>query len=238
MVLLGEEAAAHIYRVLPEHSVQMITAELATLNNVSPESAGAVLEEYIQLSKTQDYMAKVERTMRGACWLAHMAKPALTNSYAEVSNVQVRKPVRLASLQKADPQQFAKFMEGEHPQTIALILGHMEARQASALLTKLPEQVRSEAVKRLAQLRQFSPEMAEKVSTVMNRKLQSLGEQSRRTYAGFKSVAELMNRLDSVSARAILESIEASDPKLAVNIRNLMFTFEDFFPSPRYPSAN
>jgi flagellar motor switch protein FliG len=135
-------------------------------------------------------------------------------------------------LQKADPQQLAKFLEGEHPQTIALILGHMEARQASALLTKLPEQVQSEAVKRLAQLRQFSPEMAEKVSMVLNRKLQSLGEQSRRTYAGFKSVADLMNRLDATSARSILANIEASEPKLAVNIRNFMFTFEDFLSVP------
>jgi flagellar motor switch protein FliG len=108
----------------------------------------------------------------------------------------------------------------------------MESKQASTLLTKLPENLRSEAVKRLAQLRQFSPEMAEKVSTVLNKKLQSLGEQSRRTYAGFKSVADLMNRLDAASAKAILESIEATEPKLAVNIRNFMFTFEDFLLTP------
>lgn len=150
----------------------------------------------------------------------------------QVSTAQNAQASKLASLQKADPQQLAKFLEGEHPQTIALILGHMDARQASTLLTKLPEQVRSEAVKRLAQLRQFSPEMAEKVSVVLNRKLQSLGEQSRRTYAGFKSVADLMNRLDTASARSILESIEVSEPKLAVNIRNFMFTFEDFLSVP------
>jgi flagellar motor switch protein FliG len=186
------------------------------------------LEEYIQLLKTQDYIGQGGEDYARRLLVAAYGEPRADELLAEVSNVQAAKTSRLASLQNADPQQLAKFMEGEHPQTIALILGHMESRQASALLTKLPEQVRSEAVKRLAQLRQFSPEMAEKVSTVMNRKLQSLGEQSRRTYAGFKSVAELMNRLDSVSARAILENIEASDPKLAVNIRNLMFTFEDF----------
>jgi flagellar motor switch protein FliG len=150
----------------------------------------------------------------------------------QVARTQSAQVSKLDSLQKADPQQLAKFLEGEHPQTIALILGHMEARQASTLLTKLPEQVRSEAVKRLAQLRQFSPEMAEKVSKVLNRKLQSLGEQSRRTYAGFKSVADLMNRLDTASARSILESIEVTEPKLAVNIRNFMFTFEDFLSVP------
>jgi flagellar motor switch protein FliG len=227
MVLLGEEAAANIYRVLPEKTVQMITAELATLTNITSESAETVLEEYIQLSKTQDYVGQGGQDFALRLLISAYGETRAHELLEEVSNAQAAKGSKLDSLQKADPQQLAKFLEGEHPQTIALILGHMDARQASTLLTKLPEQVRCEAVKRLAQLRQFSPEMAEKVSTVLNRKLQSLGEQSRRTYAGFKSVAELMNRLDNTSARTILESIEASDPQLAVNIRNFMFTFED-----------
>jgi flagellar motor switch protein FliG len=232
MVLLGEDAASRIYRVLPERTVQAITAELAVLKEITPEAAEKVLEDYLQLAKAQEYFGQGGEDF---------ALKLLVNAYGEnrarelldeISHLQVAQTSRLASLQKADPQQLAKFLEGEHPQTVALVLGHMESKQASTLLTKLPENLRSEAVKRLAQLRQFSPEMAEKVSTVLNKKLQSLGEQSRRTYAGFKSVADLMNRLDAASAKAILESIEATEPKLAVNIRNFMFTFEDFLLTP------
>ena len=69
--------------------------------------------------------------------------------------------------------------------------------------------------------------MAEKVSVVLNRRLLSLGEQSRKTYAGFKSVADVMNRLEPMAAKTILETIEHDDPKTAISIRNLMFTFED-----------
>jgi flagellar motor switch protein FliG len=232
MVMLGEEAAASIYRVLPEKTVQAITAELSTLKSISPESAEMVLEEYIQLSKTQDYIGQGGQEFALRLLIMAYGEDRAHELLDQIASTQTAKVSKLDSLQKADPQQLAKFLEGEHPQTIALILGHMDARQASALLIKLPEQVRSEAVKRLAQLRQFSPEMAEKVSVVLNRKLQSLGEQSRRTYAGFKSVADLMNRLDAGTARTILESIEVSEPKLAVSIRNLMFTFEDFLSVP------
>jgi flagellar motor switch protein FliG len=232
MVLLGEEAAANIYRVLPEKTVEKITAELSTLTNVSPESAQEVLDDYIQLSKTQEYIGQGGEEFALRLLVSAYGETRAHELLQQVSHSQNAQVSKLASLQKADPQQLAKFLEGEHPQTIALILGHMDARQASTLLTKLPEQVRSEAVKRLAQLRQFSPEMAEKVSVVLNRKLQSLGEQSRRTYAGFKSVADLMNRLDAASARSILENIEATEPKLAVSIRNFMFTFEDFLSVP------
>jgi flagellar motor switch protein FliG len=232
MVILGEEAASRIYRILPEKVVQAVTAELAALNDITPKSAEKVFEDYIQLSRTQDYVGQGGEDFALKLLVNAYGETRARELLEEVSNAQIAQTSKLASLQKADPQQLAKFLEGEHPQTIALILGHMEARQASSLLTKLPEQVRSEAVKRLAQLRQFSPEMAEKVSTVLNKKLQSLGEQSRRTYAGFKSVAELMNRLDGASARAILSNIEATEPKLAVNIRNFMFTFEDFLAVP------
>ena len=37
-----------------------------------------------------------------------------------------------------------------------------------------------------------------------------------------------MNRLEPTAARQILETIEAEEPKLAINIRDMMITFENF----------
>jgi flagellar motor switch protein FliG len=97
---------------------------------------------------------------------------------------------------------------------------------------KLNEETRAAAIKRLAELRQFSPEMAQKVSVVLHKRLQALGEQSRRAYAGFKGVADLLNRMDPSSGKVILELIERDDAKLAMSIRNLMFTFDDLLGVP------
>ena len=135
---------------------------------------------------------------------------------------------RVESLQRIDPKQLARFLEGEHPQTIALILGHLETKQASALLMCLPHPVRAESVRRLANLRQFSPAMAEKVAIVLNRRLRSVGEQKKKTYSGFQSVADLMNNIDATTSGEILETIEKEESALAVSIRDLMFTFDDF----------
>jgi flagellar motor switch protein FliG len=74
--------------------------------------------------------------------------------------------------------------------------------------------------------------MAEKVSTVLNRRLRSVGEQTKKTYSGFQSVAELMNNIDATVSREILEMIEKDEAKLAIAIRDLMFTFEDFLQVP------
>ena len=131
------------------------------------------------------------------------------------------------AIQKADPQQLAKFIHNEHPQTIALVLSHLNPSQAAALLTSLPAGLRSDVAQRMASLDQISPEIILKIAGVIGQKLKALGEFSRESYGGVRAVAEMLNRLDSASSREILDNIEHQDTNLAQTIRHLMFVFED-----------
>jgi len=232
LVLLGEDAASQIYRHLPPGEVEQITQEIARMQAVDSATALAVLEEFERLVMAGDYLAQGGADYANKLLIKAFGADGAKELLRQVSATAEVNSGRLDSLRKADPQQLAKFIEGEHPQTIALILAHLEAKQASVLLMRLPEELRAEAVKRLAQLRQFSPEMAQRVSLVLHKRLESLGEQSRRAYAGLRGVADLMNRLELNTAKTILEGIEKEDPKLALSIRNLMFTFEDLLTVP------
>jgi flagellar motor switch protein FliG len=232
LVLLGEDAASQIYRHLPPGEVEQITQEIARMQAVDSETALAVLEEFERLVMAGDYLAQGGADYANKLLIKAFGADGAKELLRQVSATAEVNSGRLDSLRKADPQQLAKFIEGEHPQTIALILAHLEAKQASVLLMRLPEELRAEAVKRLAQLRQFSPEMAQRVSLVLHKRLESLGEQSRRAYAGLRGVADLMNRLELNTTKTILEGIEKEDPKLALSIRNLMFTFEDLLTVP------
>ena len=232
MVLLGEEAASHIYRNLPQGDVERLTRRIAELEHFKPETAISVLEEYYQLTLTQGYLAEGGPDYAQKLLVKAFGEAGAQRLLDQASRTMEQNAVQLESLQEADPQQLAKFLEVEHPQTIALILAHLNARQASALLLRLPEEVRAETVKRLAQLRQFSPEVAQKVALSLNKHLESLGEQSRRAYAGFKGAADLLNQLEPISSKGILETIEKDDPTMALAIRNLMFTFEDLLGVP------
>ena len=232
IALVGEDVASELYRHLPEEDVQGLTQELAEVNQVAPEVALQVLEEYARLTMTQDCVAQGGPDYAKRLLVRAFGEEGARQLLAQVSRTAELSASKLESLHKQDPQQLAKFLEPEHPQTIALILAHLNAKQASELLMRLPKNLRGEAVKRLAQIRQFSPEMAQRVSVVLHRRLESLGEQSRRTYAGSRGVADLLNRLEPNSSKNILETIEKEDPKLALSIRNLMFTFEDFLGVP------
>jgi len=232
MVVLGEDAASQIYRQLPQEEVEKITQEIAGLNKVEPALTLAVLEEFERMVVTGEYVAQGGTDYAKKLLVKAFGEDGAQELLRQVSRTAELSAGKLDSLQKADPQQLAKFIEGEHPQTVALILAHLESKQASSLLMKLPEELRAESIKRLAQLRQFSPEMAQRVALVLHKRLEALGEQSRRAYAGLRGVADLMNRLDLTTGKAILESIEKEDPKLALSIRNLMFTFEDLLTVP------
>jgi flagellar motor switch protein FliG len=231
MTIIGEEAASAIYRHLSGREVQTVTKELSEMGRVPPEVAQEVLEEYArQASQNHAVLGGADIAKR--LLVKAFGDPGAKEILQNVAQLQESSANQLAALQKVDPAQLARFLESEHPQTIALVLAHLDARNVPGLLMKLPEQIRAESVKRLAQLRQFSSEMAERVFVVLNRRLQALGEQSHRTYTGVKNVADVMNRLDPVTSKSILETIENEDPKLAINIRNLMFTFEDLLGIP------
>jgi flagellar motor switch protein FliG len=232
LVILGEDAASQIYRHLPPAEIEQISQGIAGLTAVDAETALKVLEEFDRLVMAGDYMAQGGKDYANKLLVKAFGEEGARQLLHQVSLTAEMNASQLDSLRKADPQQLAQFIEGEHPQTIALILAHLEAKQASTLLMRLPEELRAESIKRLAQLRQFSPEMAQRVSVVLNKRLEAMGEQSRRAYAGLRGVADVMNRLEVNTAKTILEGIEKEDPKLALSIRNLMFTFEDLLTVP------
>jgi flagellar motor switch protein FliG len=228
LVLLGDEVATHVYKSLPETEIRIITQEISDLEYVSPETAAQVLQEYHRLSLTQEYLAQGGYDYASKLLIKTFGEQGARALLDEVSRAQEASAQNLDMLQKTDPQQLAKFIQGEHPQTVALVLAHLNSRTARAVLMLLSEKLRGQAVKRLAQMQQFSPEMVKKISLVLHRRLQSLGQQSRRAYGGVKAVADLLNQIEQEASRNILETIEEDDTQLATSIRNLMFTFEDF----------
>jgi flagellar motor switch protein FliG len=226
LTVLGEDSAATVFRDLNAEDLQRVADEVASLGAIPVELSIQVFEEYQRMTQAQDYLVQGGYDLARRLLIKAFGDSEAENILQRLSKARDLNP--LEALQRADPQKLARFLEAEHPQTIALILGQLGDRQASALLMSLPNDARAEAVKRLANLRRFSPEMAEKVSMALNQRLKAVGEQGKRAYSGFQSAADIMNCIDTTVAQEILESIENVEPTLAISIRDLMFTFEDF----------
>lgn len=232
LVAVGEGLAKQVLRMLPETDVQRITEELADLRGITPEMSAEVLEEFWQLLETQNFMVHGGLDYASRLLVDAFGKERADDLLMLVRRSQEAAQGNLAKLQRTDPQQLGKLLDSEHPQTIALVLAHLDPKRASQVLENLSEEHKVVSVQRLAEMRQFSPEMAQKVAHILHRRLESVGDTARRSYSGFKAVADLMNRLNAEESKKILETIEESQPELALSIRNLMFTFEDLVTVP------
>lgn len=227
MVSLGEQTSAEVLKHLDEDEVAAIGKEVARLSSLTSEEAEGILEEFYTMSMAQDYVLKggfeYAKKMLITAFGPDVARKILDRLVKALGS----EAASFDALQKADPQQLAKFIHSEHPQTIALILSHLNSSQAAGLLFSLPADLRADVSLRMANLDQISPEIISKIAGIIGQKLKALGEMSRESYGGVRAVSEMFNRLDSGSSKEILDTIEQRDPTLAETIRHLMFVFED-----------
>ena len=225
-LVLGEDVTAEIFKRLGDDEVQDISREISLMGAVPADVTDRVVEEFYNLTLAKEYM-----TIGGI----EYAKKVLIKSLGPEEARRIidrlikllEKSAGFSSLEKINPQQLSKFIQNEHPQTIALILAHLSASQAAELISALPEDMRTEIVIRMANLEEISPEIVKKIAGVLDQKLEALGSYSLEEYGGVKAVSELFNRMDRRASRNVLEQIESRDPELAASIRDLMFVFED-----------
>jgi flagellar motor switch protein FliG len=227
LILLGEEHSAAILREFTETEVQLVAREIARIDSLTSEQAESALEEFYQMNMGRDFV------VRGGM---DYAKKMLNEAFGPEAGKKITdrlimmlggEYVHLDVLQKADPQQLARFIHNEHPQTIALVLSHLNATSGAGLLSSLPAELRPEVALRMANLDEITPEIVNKIAQVIGEKLQVVGQFSRESYGGVRAIAELFNQLDSGTGKEILDVIETQNPNLVETIRQLMFVFED-----------
>lgn len=227
LIILGDQVSGEVLKQLDEEEVQLIGREVARAGSVTCEQAETILDEFHQMTVAQNYVLKggldYARKLLNNAFGPEAAKKILDRLVKALGS----DTASFDALHKADPQQLAKFIHNEHPQTIALVLSHLNASQAAALLVSLPTELRADVALRMANLDQISPDVISRIAGIIGQKLKALGELSRESSGGVRAVAEMFNRLDSSTSKEILDSIEQNDPSLVEVVRQLMFVFED-----------
>ena len=226
LLLLGEEVSAEVFKHLSEEEIETLAKEMAALGPVPTSASERVMEEFHSTAVAAEYVTRGDVDFARRVLVRTLGKDAGGRVIERVQR-SFQSTAGFTSLEKADPQQLSKFILGEHPQTIALILAHLHASSAAQLIALLPETLRVDVLTRMASLEDISPDVVSRISSVIEQRLKTLGGPSREQHGGVRAVAELFNRLERTISASALEAIEARQPELAVSIRNLMFVFED-----------
>ncbi len=225
LLQLGEEATAGIFANMSVDAITEVSKYIASNQTIDKAIATAILEEFHAIFQSGQFLTtggmEYARELLYRTLGAEEAKRVLEKLSKSMQNTQ-----NFSYLSKIKPQQLSDFIVNEHPQTIALILAHMDATEAADTLQYFPDDLRSEVAMRMAKLGDISPSVIKRVSAVLESKLESLASYKVEV-GGPRAVADVFNRLGAKSSKSTLSQIEQVDEELATLIKEMMFTFED-----------
>ena len=225
LITLGPEKSAAVFKHLKEEEIETLTLEIANTDLIMPDIREAVLQEFYQICVAQQYITE------GG--ISH-ARTILERALGEEKAVEIISKLTVALkarpfdfIKKADASQILSFIQGEHPQAIALILSYLRPQQASAILVELSPDKQAEVAKRIAIMDRTSPDVIKEVERALEKKVAATMMEDYTVAGGVDSVVEILNSVDRTTEKNILEILEAEDADLSEEIRKKMFIFED-----------
>ncbi|WP_087972910.1 flagellar motor switch protein FliG [Oceanobacillus rekensis] len=225
LISLGPDVSAQVYKYLSEEEIEKLSLEISSVKKVDSGLKEDIIEQFHHIALAQDYI-----TQGGIGYAKDVLEKAFGKQEASniinrlTSSLQVR-PFDFA--RKADPQQVLNFIQGEHPQTIALVLSYLDPEQSGQILSSLPQEMQADIARRIATMDSTSPEIISQVEQVLERNISASVTEDYTQTGGIQAVVEVLNGVDRSTERTILDALEIQDPTLADEIKKRMFVFED-----------
>lgn len=225
LISMGREASSKVFNHLSEEEIDQLTLAIASIHKVDAKEKEEVLQEFHEMCIAQDYLA-----VGGIGYAQDVLESAVGKERAQqiimrlTSQLQI-KPFDFA--RRIDPIQIYNFLQNEHPQTIALVLAHLEPQQASSILSSLSDELQSDVARRIALLEQASPDVIREVESILEEKLATSIRHDYSVVGGIESIVNILNGVDRSTEKSILEQLSASNEELVDEIKKRMFVFED-----------
>lgn len=219
---MEKEASQKILNSLNDTEKDLITEQLSQMGTISPELVEKVAEEFAELEKIKRAQKAGNNPM-----LENNQKAQENQEVDEKNTGATSKPSGLNAIQSIEPGQLVKMIKDEHPQTIAIILAHLEPGSASIVLSKLSDELKVEVALRIANLENVISGTVEEIDKVFEDILDNEQNSVTHKTGGVDHMAEILNQVNEMAGSLILDEIEKSDPELAAHIKQKMFVFED-----------
>ena len=221
---LGMNITQLIFQNMKDNDVKRMINAMSNVKRAPIWMVKRVLEDfYMQLNEENDLLFAENR---GRDFIINtLGEERAKQLLGQI--VEVGQSNTLESLELVDTRTLSNFLINEHPQTIALIVAHLNPERKVDILRRLPEGLQAEVVLRVANLDYVSPELISQLDEVLKTELSTLGSIDTNQLGGVEPIADMLNLMDKNTEKNIMSRVEEKDPELAEEIRKLMFTFDD-----------
>ncbi|MEW6057831.1 MAG: flagellar motor switch protein FliG [Bdellovibrionota bacterium] len=222
--VLGTQVTAQIFKKMKDNDIKRIVSVMGNVQKSPIAIVRQVLEDfYAQISEEEELI--FGQGSGREFILATLGEERAKTVLGQLSVLEGSRT--LEALELVDARTLSNFLINEHPQTIALILAHLEPNKKTDVLKRLPEAIQTEVVLRIANLDFISPTLIAQVDEVLKQELATLGSIDTQQLGGVQPIADMLNVMDKTTEQNIMARVEEKDPQLAEEIRKLMFVFED-----------
>jgi flagellar motor switch protein FliG len=224
---MDQQRAAQVMKQFSEIEAEEIAAEIVRLRRVDPVLAESALEEFHGMTVAGSRSARGGRDFAVGLLEASFGAEKAAGVMNRVASSMAGKAFEF--LDSAEPGQIQTLLDGEMPQTIALILAHLRPEHASAVIGGLDESLRTDVAQSIATMGTATPEAIRVVADTLKVRAGAVvsSRETIEVVGGVQPLVEIINRASASTERALLEGLEARDPELAEEVRSRMLTFAD-----------
>ena len=224
LMAMGEEYATKVFGKMNEHEISEIAFEMSKIDNITPEMLKAVSIDFVE-----NFEGESRMIIEGDSFIKNIVTKTLKEEDAKVILDDLEKKKQDKPFiwsRNVNVGTLAGYVEGEHPQTIAMILAHMPSEISSEILMSLPEEQKGDISLRIAKLGQISEDVVRDVDEALKLELSGAVGPGGKA-GGLQVLVDIINGVDKSTEDAVMEFVEEDDAEMANDIRNLMFVFED-----------
>ncbi len=223
---LEEENAAAVMRNMMPSEIRRLGKCMSRISCIPGETLDSVAREFCALAAANGGTIAVDVNASKNIMMKALGEKEAGEILSDVQTQRSFENPILEKLRDVDPKVLMDFTRTEHPQTIALILAHLKADQAAEMLESFSPAMQYEIARRMSTLKSVPQDLIEEVARTLETEI-TVGITGDQQLGGVEVMAEILNKIGRSSESAIMAALEEGDPELAVQLRNLMFTFED-----------
>jgi len=232
LMSLDTVTAIELLKGLDVEEIQEITVELARIDASEQrdmkEQVKIVMEfcnSLVQEQKSQKFDLKT--------FLNEMLVNVLDKEKVKQIQSQVKKATEqqdlFSNIRLAGADELVRALDGEHPQTIAVVLSELPPNKSQQVLSLLSEDARLKAVCKMTNLEAMSNEVKQRMASTISKKLKSFKGQTvvEKPEQALRRLAVVLCGLEKDIRDPMLDEIGKNNEETVAMVKRLMVTWED-----------
>ena len=229
LIAMGKPVAGKLLKFFALSELQTIIGCAQSLRSVPPQELEEIVSEFEDLFTEGAGLMDNAQAMQGILeeGLPPEEVDGLLGRNREIGGSEMS---IWDQIQEIEPAQIGRFLNDEHPQTIAYVVSKLPPTFAAKTLVELPKELRANIVHRVVNMKPVNPNIADIIEQRVGQMLNVMESEQNSAVTG--RVAEMMNEMDKPVVDELMGDLETISSADVARVKPKIFLFDDILEMP------